>query len=172
MSIGIMYANISTQSFGNELFFYERANHIFLKIFGKLAWERDDKLPGEPTVFGFFVGLHSVPKYSTILPFFRGVFGKKHLLKNKSFLSGIIVENIIVVIKDTGTTHICRSRDSGTTDTAADDFCFKMVYGDRRSPLFRAVGFLSAFVRAILRVGTLGGKALSADLADMLRVMR
>ena len=78
----------------------------------------------------------------------------------------------VVIIIDTGAARIGGSGYGGASRTSGDDFRFKMVYGDKRSPLFRAVGFLSAFVRAILRVGTLGRKALSANLADMLRVMR
>ena len=100
------------------------------------------------------------------------MFGKEYLLPYKTFLSGVIVGDAVVIVVDTGTAHIGGSGYSRAPRTSCDDFRFKMVYGDRRSPLFRAIGFLSAFVRAILRVGTLGGKALSADLAEMLRVMR
>ena len=94
------------------------------------------------------------------------------MLPNKTFLAGVIVGDAVVIVIDTGTAHIGGCRHRRASRTSCYDFRFKMVYGDKRSPLFRAVGFLSAFVRAILRVGTLGIKALSADLADMLRVMR
>jgi hypothetical protein len=100
------------------------------------------------------------------------VFREKYLLPNKTSLSGVIVGDTVVIVIDTGTTHIGSSGYCGATCTTGDDFGFKMVYGYKLSLLFGAVGFLSASVRAILRIGTLGRKALSADLADMLRVMR
>ena len=62
------------------------------------------------------------------------MFGQKHLLIDKSSLSGIIVGNAVVIVIDAGATHIGGSGYCGATCATGDDFRFKMVYGDRQSP--------------------------------------
>ena len=61
------------------------------------------------------------------------MFGQKHLLIDKSSLSGVIVGDAVVIVIDAGAAHIGGSGYGGATCSAGDDFRFKMVYGDRRS---------------------------------------
>ena len=62
------------------------------------------------------------------------MFGQKHLLIDKSSLSGVIVGNTVVIVIDAGAAHIGGSSYCGATCATSDDFRFKMIYGDRRSP--------------------------------------
>ena len=62
------------------------------------------------------------------------MFGQKYLFVDKSSLSGVIVGNTIVIVIDAGAAHIGGSGYGGATCATGDDFRFKMVYGDRRSP--------------------------------------
>ena len=62
------------------------------------------------------------------------MFRQKHLLIDKSSLSGVIVGNTVVIVIDAGAAHIGGSGYGGATCATGDDFRFKMVYGDRQSP--------------------------------------
>ena len=61
------------------------------------------------------------------------MFRKKYLLPYKTSLSSVIVGDAVIIVVDTGATHIGSSGYGGATCTTGDDFGFKMVYGDRRS---------------------------------------
>ena len=62
------------------------------------------------------------------------MFGQKYLFVDKSSLSGVIVGNAVVIVIDAGAAHIGGSGYGRATCATGDDFRFKMVYGDRRSP--------------------------------------
>ena len=88
----------------------------------KLFGERNNKLPRQSAVLGFFTCFNGVPQCTSICPFLWSVLGKEYLLPNKTSLSGVIVGDAVVIVVDTGTAYIGGSGYGGATCTTGDDF--------------------------------------------------
>ena len=121
--VWIMNRHIRTHSIRYKGIRNKIRQQPFPLCFTQLNRQRNHKFTGQAAVLCFFVFLHSIPQYFSILPFCGSGNRQKNLLPHKALFAGIVMLYPVVLIEQLRTAQIGCSSHGRASGSTADHFC-------------------------------------------------
>ena len=87
----------------HKVLLHEIPDKLNLLLPVQFGGQRQQALPAEAGIRGFFRRLHGVPEFFPVLPFLRGVFRQKYLLPDKPLFFRVVMLYPVVIVVETGT---------------------------------------------------------------------